>query len=188
MLCFYFGCWLPSPTNSAEESPRFSKWKCLCAIKHVSLPYVVDHFEALPWDSCATNESVLITVMRFAGAGSRFRFFWTSNFARQTRGGTHGKNRLFLQKTSFIRHFLQHVKKPALSCKVGSLKKRSVNIHSLSSADSEALNQWERREMKFSLDWITGSPNYKNIWNPSWTICIWLCWSHLLDHNTDESI
>lgn len=58
----------------SEGSHRFSNWKCLHGIKHVSLPYVVGHFEALPWDSLVANESVN-SVMSFVTAHSKFCFF-----------------------------------------------------------------------------------------------------------------
>lgn len=102
-------------------------------------------FEALSWDSCATNESVLITVMRFVGAGSRLCFF----------------KLVILQDRPKVEHMVKiHFcfRRLPLSSACGKTccqlqhvmpKKRAINIHSLSSWLSEALNHWERREMKF---------------------------------------
>lgn len=125
--------------------------------RHRTMTLCYRSFEDLSWDSCATNESVLITVMRFVGAGSRLCFFQL----------------VILQDRPKVEHMVKiHFcfrRLPLSSacekvcCQLQRVmpEKRAVNIRSLSSRLSETLNQWERREMKFFLDWITVRPKYK---------------------------
>lgn len=137
------------------------KLKVFHGIKDVSLPYVVGHFEALPWDSLVTNESVN-SVMSFVTILSEFGFFELVILQDRPEVEYMVKIHFSFRRLNFSGISSSMWKKSAFSFQVWCLKK-DWSISSLSCRVSDTLNQWEKRKMKFSLDWITGSSKYKII-------------------------